>query len=307
MRILVSGGAGFIGSNIVDAYIRHGHTVAVVDNLSTGLSENLNSDAQFYQADIRNSQEISKVFDDFKPQIVNHHAAQIDVRKSTSDPFFDADVNIIGSLNIMKASAEHHVTKLIYASSGGAVYGDPEYLPADERHPIRPIAEYGVSKHIVEHYLYVYGSNYDLNYSVLRYANVYGPRQNVHGEAGVIAIFIGKLLSGEQPTIFGDGNATRDYVYVEDVVRANVLALDHGDRTIINIGTGIETSVNAIFSLISNTVRSSIPPAYESARVGEISRTFLSNHLAEKLLGWKPLTTIEAGIQKTVDHVKVVV
>ncbi|HEX2948208.1 MAG TPA: NAD-dependent epimerase/dehydratase family protein [Armatimonadota bacterium] len=307
MRILVSGGAGFIGSNIVDAYIRYGHTVAVVDNLSTGLSENLNPDAQFYQADIRNSQEMAKVFDDFQPQIVNHHAAQIDVRKSTSDPLFDADVNIIGSLNIMKASAEHHVKKLIYPSSGGAVYGDPEYLPADERHPIRPIAEYGVSKHIVEHYLYVYGSNYDLNYSVLRYANVYGPRQNVHGEAGVIAIFIGKLLSGEQPTIFGDGNATRDYVYVEDVVRANVLALDHGDRTIINIGTGIETSVNAIFSLISNTVRSSIPPAFESARVGEISRTFLSNHLAEKLLGWKPLTTIEDGIQKTVDHVKVVV
>jgi UDP-glucose 4-epimerase len=226
MKILVTGGAGFIGSHVVDAYLELGHEVVVVDNLSSGSIENLNPKAKFYKMDIRDS-DIEDLFKNEKPDIVNHHAAQMDVRKSVEDPIYDADVNIIGSLNLLQNCIRYGVKKFIFASTGGAIYGEQDYFPADEEHPTRPLSPYGVAKLTVEKYLYFYKEVHGLNYVVLRYANIYGPRQNPHGEAGVVAIFTSKMLKGEQPVINGDGFQTRDYTFVGDVVRANVLALNY--------------------------------------------------------------------------------
>ncbi len=217
-KILVTGGAGFIGSNVVDALLDNEHEVVVLDDLSTGFSENINPKVTFYNTDIRDEDKVRKIFESEKPDFVNHHAAQMDVRKSVQDPIFDAQCNILGSLNLILQSIRVGVQKFIYISTGGAVYGEPQYLPVDEQHPINPISQYGISKHTVEHYLYSYNVNYGLKYTVLRYPNVYGPRQNPHGEAGVIAIFTQKMLDNQQPTIFGDGSQTRDYTFVEDIV-----------------------------------------------------------------------------------------
>jgi len=218
MRILVTGGAGFIGSHVVDRYVADGHHVAIIDNLSTGFEENINPQAVFYKVDITDQQAVAEVFEKERPEIVNHHAAQMDVRRSVADPAFDAVTNIVGSIHLIENAVRTNVSKFIYASTGGAVYGEPRYLPADEDHPINPLSQYGISKHTVEHYLQLYQVNDGLTYTVLRYGNVYGPRQNPHGEAGVNAIFAGLMLAGKQPTIFGDGSKTRDYVYVSDVV-----------------------------------------------------------------------------------------
>lgn len=305
MRVLVTGGAGFIGSHVVDALIGEGHQVAILDNLSTGLLVNVNPAAAFVKADIRDVGTVASLFEGFHPQCVMHHAAQIDVCKSTDDPVFDAESNVLGSLNLLRHAVAHDVEKFIYASSGGAVYGEPEYLPADERHPIRPISEYGVSKHAVEHYLHVYGMNYGLNYTVLRYANVYGPRQNVHGEAGVVAIFTGRMLEQQPVTIYGTGEATRDYVYVGDVAQANLLALTRGDRAVVNIGTGVGASVNTLYQLLAAVTDYDIPPSYAPSRVGEIERTYLANDLAAEVLGWHPQVCLAEGIRRTVDFVRV--
>ncbi len=219
-RVLVTGGAGFIGSHVVDRLVAAGHDVAVVDNLATGRRANLNPAARFYELDIRDPA-LGTVVERERPAVISHHAAQVDVRRSTADPLYDADVNILGSLNVLKVAVEHGVRKVIYISTGGAVYGEPEYLPVDEDHPIHPLCEYGASKHAVEHYLYMYAENYDLDYTVLRYPNVYGPRQDPHGEAGVVAIFSQKMLKGETCTINGDGTQERDFLYVADCARAN--------------------------------------------------------------------------------------
>lgn len=301
MRILVTGGAGFIGSNIVDAYIELGHDVAVVDKLSTGFERNVNPKARLYKISVRD-RELATVFEREKPEIVNHHAAQIDVRKSADDPIADADDNILGSLNVLENCVRSGVRRLIYASSGGAVYGDPDYNPVDENHPVRPISQYGVSKHAVEHYAYLYGLLHGLDYVVLRYANVYGPRQNPRGEAGVVAIFATQMLTGVQPTIFGPGDKTRDYVYVSDVVSSNVLALERGSNLMCNIGTGVETSDQQVFDALAEVLGYKGPPAYAPLRKGEVYRTCLECSLAKRELGWDSRLTFKEGVEMAADY-----
>jgi len=243
MKILVTGGAGFIGSNVVDRYITDGHDVVVVDNLSTGKKANLNPNAKFYQMSIK-EEGLEEVFKREKPDIVNHHAAQIDVRKSVAEPVYDAGINIIGSLNLFQQCTKYKVKKVIFASSGGAGYGEQVRFPADEEHPLQPLSPYGIAKVSVELYLYFYGVTYGLDYTILRYANVYGPRQDPLGEAGFVAIFTNAMIENEVPVINGDGKQTRDYVYIDDVVEANELSLSKGSGEAFNIGTGIETDVN---------------------------------------------------------------
>lgn len=301
-KVLVTGGAGFIGSHIVDRYIREGYTVALIDDLSTGFKENINSKAKFYPADICDATRMREIFQAEKPDYVNHHAAQIDVRKSVSDPYFDARTNIFGSMNLIIEAVRAGVEKFIYISSGGAVYGEPESLPVDETYPVNPMSPYGVSKHAVEHYLYLYSHNAGLKYTVLRYANVYGPRQNPHGEAGVVAIFTEKMLRGESPTIFGTGKQSRDYVYVEDVVQANMLCMESGSGGIYNLGTGQEASVIELFELLKKIIGFNKEPTYAAARTGEIERIALDAKKAIRELGWKPQHSLEEGLGKTVAY-----
>ena len=303
MKVLVTGGAGFIGSHLVDALIERGHEVVVIDNLSAGFQGNVDPHARLYEISI-GDEKLAEVFERERPQIVSHHAAQVDLRKSVDEPVFDARENILGSLNIIVNAVRFGVEKLIYASSGGAVYGEPQYLPVNENHPISPVSQYGVSKHAVEHYLYLYGLHYGLDYAVLRYANVYGPRQNPLGEAGVVAIFARQMLRGEQPTIFGRGDKTRDYTHVSDVVEVNLLALERGRSAIYNIGTGVETSDQEIFDTLAEALGYKGTPLYASVRKGEIQRICLDWSKAEKELGWRPKLTLKEGIGKTVAYYK---
>lgn len=301
MNILVTGGAGFIGSHVVDAYIARGHHVVVVDDLSTGRRENLNPDAAFYELDIR-SEKIETVFREHAIDVVNHHAAQMDVRKSVADPVYDAEINILGMLNLLQNGIRHKVQKFIFASTGGAVYGEQDYFPADEEHPTWPVSPYGITKLSGEKYLFFYKQVYDLPHVILRYANVYGPRQNPHGEAGVVAIFAERLLSGEQPIINGDGKQTRDYVYVEDVARANVLALDFEKSDIFNIGTGTETDVNQIFTLLNQLTGADLREHHGPAKPGEQLRSCLSYEKAERVFDWEPTVKLHEGLNRTVDY-----
>lgn len=301
MKILVTGGAGFIGSNVVDRFIGEGHQVVIVDDLSTGFRENVHPKATFYQLDIRDPG-LAEMFEKERPEMVDHHAAQIDVRKSVDDPMFDAQVNVLGSLNLIRQCVAHGVKKVVYASTGGAIYGEPEYLPADENHPVRPLSQYGISKHVVEHYLYLYRHNYDLNYTVLRYPNVYGPRQDPHGEAGVVAIFTEALFQGKQPTIYGDGTHTRDYVFVGDIVEANLLALERGDGQIVNLGWGQEVSVNEIFATLKSHLAMEIEPLYDQERLGEIHRICLDSVKAHRELDWRPRVDLDEGIKRTIEY-----
>lgn len=303
MNILVTGGAGFIGSHIVDAYIELGHNVIVVDNLSTGSIENLNPKAKFYQLDIRDDK-VEEVFKVEKIDVVNHHAAQMDVRKSVENPIYDADVNIIGSLKLLQFSIKYGVKKFIFASTGGAIYGEQDYFPADEEHPTRPLSPYGVAKLTVEKYLYFYKEVHGLNYIALRYANIYGPRQNPHGEAGVVAIFTGKMLKGEQPIINGDGFQTRDYTYVGDVVRANVLALNYDKSDVFNIGTGLETDVNTLFHKLKTLTGANCKEYHGPAKPGEQRRSVISYDKIYKTLGWKPEVSLDEGLRLTVEYFK---
>jgi UDP-glucose 4-epimerase len=303
-KILVTGGAGFIGSHVVDACIAEGYEVVVVDNLSTGSRENLNPRAVFYEADISDAHEMERIFEHERPQVVNHHAAQMDVRKSLEDPVFDATTNILGSMNLILASVKYGTGNFIYISTGGAVYGEPRYLPVDEDHPINPEAPYGISKHTVEHYLHLYGLHYNLKSTILRYPNVYGPRQDPKGEAGVIAIFIGQMLEGTVPTIFGDGEQLRDYVYVGDIVRANLLALEKGETGIYNIGSGIGTSVKQLYSILSSQLSFREPPVFARPRTGEIQRIFLNGEKARRGLGWECEIPLAKGLALTVDWFK---
>jgi len=301
MKVLVTGGAGFIGSHVVDGLIALGHQVVVVDNLSTGYPENLNPGARFYQLDIR-SRELLRVFERERPDIVNHHGAQMSVRVSMQDPLLDAQVNVLGSLNVIEACKAYGVSKLIYISTGGAVYGEPQYLPCDEAHPVNPLCQYGATKHMAEHYLFIYRKLYGLNYTVLRYPNVYGPRQDPFGEAGVVAIFTQQMLGGQPVIINGSGAQERDFVYISDVVRANLLALRSGDGEIINIGWGKGTSVNRIFQTLKAITSYAINPVYAPAIPGEVFKICLDPSKAKQLLDWQPCVTLKAGLASTVEY-----
>ncbi len=300
MKILITGGAGFIGSHIADNFIGQGHKVIILDNLSMGRRENLNPKAKFYLMDIR-SQEVKKVFEQEKFEVVCHQAAQMDVRKSVEDPLFDAEVNIKGSLNLLENCVKFKVNKFLFASTGGAVYGEQQEFPCDESHPLKPVSPYGITKLTMEKYLLYYSVQFGLKYTILRYSNVYGPRQNPEGEAGVVAIFTNKLIRGEQPIINGDGTQTRDYVYVSDVVQANLKALIHNKNDIYNIGTGIETNVNNIFHTLNNHIGSKIQEKHGPAKPGEQQRSVISYKKAEKLLPWKPEINLDRGLQMTVE------
>jgi UDP-glucose 4-epimerase len=300
MKILVTGGAGFIGSNAVDALVKDGHEVTVLDNLSTGKEENINPEVKFYNVDLLDIESLELVFREFKPDVVNHHAAQIDVRKSVEDPAFDAETNIIGSINLFELSINAGVRRIIFSSTGGALYGELENFPANEDASIEPISPYGVAKYCVENYLNYFKRLYGIERVILRYANVYGPRQDPLGEAGVVAIFTGKILKGEKPVIYGDGTQTRDYIYVEDVVRANVLALE-GKEGIYNIGTGRETSVNELTEIFSKVLGHEIKPEYAPPRKGEVYRISLDGEKAKRELGFVPKYSLPEGIRKTIE------
>jgi UDP-glucose 4-epimerase len=301
MKILVTGGAGFIGSNLVDALIKEKHKVVIVDDLSTGFEKNINPQAKFYLADIADAKMMKRIFELEKPEIINHHAAQIDVRKSVEEPIFDAQVNVIGSINLIQQAVAHKVRKFIYISTGGAIYGEPQFLPVTEDHPINPECNYGITKHTVEHYLYLYNLLYGIKYTTLRYPNVYGPRQNPLGEAGVNAIFIHQMLSGITPTIFGDGEQLRDYVFIEDIVQANILALDKGDNSAYNIGTGIGTSVNQIYRELQKIIGFQHEPKYAPPRQGEIYKIYLNADKARRELDWNPRVSFAEGLMHTVE------
>lgn len=301
MKILVTGGAGFIGSHVVDAYLELGHDVVVVDDLSTGKKENLHPCARFYHLDIRDKS-LEQVFAAEKPDVVNHHAAKVSVRESMVQPLLYADVNILGSLNLLELSRKYGVKKFIYISTGGALYGEPQYLPADEHHPIQPLDPYGASKACFEYYLPLYRSNYGLSFTVLRYGNVYGPRQDPYGEAGVVAIFTGQMLRGEQAVINGSGEQERDFVYVSDVAQANVLALDRGDGGFYNIGTSIGTSVNEIFAKLKAATGYAMPPVHGPPKPGEVFKIYLDVDKAKRELGWQPVVGLEEGLRRTVDY-----
>jgi UDP-glucose 4-epimerase len=303
LNILITGGAGFIGSHITDAYIVEGHNVIIVDNLSGGVLENINPKAKFYQLDIR-SEKLEDVFQKEKIDIVNHLAAQMDVRRSVDDPKFDASVNVLGGLNLFESARKHRVKKIIFSSTGGAIYGEQDYFPADEEHPMRPLSPYGITKLCTEKYLFFYKAAYGINHIILRYANVYGPRQNPHGEAGVVAIFCNKMLKNEKPLINGDGKQTRDYTFVDDVVKANVLALKHDGSAIYNVGTSIESNVNKLFYELRNHLNPSCPEQHAPAKAGEQQRSVISFKKIEQELGWHPTVQLDEGLQLTAEYFK---
>ncbi len=312
MKILVTGGAGFIGSNVVDGYVKEGHDVIIVDNLFTGKKENLNPDARFYHVDVR-SDELYKVFENEKPDIINHHAAQISVPASVEDPSFDADVNIIGLINLLECSIKYGIEKFIFISSGGAIYGETDIIPTPETFTPLPLSPYAITKLGSENYLAFYKHQYNLNYTVLRYANIYGPRQVPHGEAGVVAIFMNKLMADEIPTIYHypeepDG-MKRDYCFVDDIVRVNILALSIADNEAVNIGTEKETTTGELYRIILETIREkgfAINKKFDfpnkgSARSGDLKKSCLSISKVQELLGWFPEYDLKRGISKTLD------
>jgi UDP-glucose 4-epimerase len=297
-RILVTGGAGFIASHVADQMVAAGHDVAVLDNLSMGKRENVPAAAQFYPYDIK-SPEAVELIRGWRPQVIVHHAAQMSVQVSVQDPIFDARENILGSLNLLQAAAEAKVEKVIFASTGGAIYGDDAPLPARETDRARPEAPYGIAKLAVEHYLHFYEREHGIIPIALRYANVYGPRQNGMGEAGVVAIFIEKFLAGQQPRINGDGLQTRDFVFVEDIVAANLLALTFPQAGTFNIGTGRETDILTIYLKLQECLGSPLGPEHGPAKPGEQRRSVLDSTLAQTELGWQPRVSLTQGLAQT--------
>lgn len=297
-KACVTGGAGFIGSHVAEALLARGFEVLIVDDLSTGRKENIPAGARFFQMDIRSPQ-AGQLLADERVELLVHHAAQMDVRKSVADPLFDADVNILGTLNLLESGRRSRLKQVIFASTGGAMYGEQEAFPATEAHPARPVSPYGVSKLSVERYLYFYWSEYRLSATCLRYANVYGPRQNPHGEAGVVAIFLNRLLSGEPCVINGDGLQTRDYVYVGDVVAANLASIGRKGFFVYNVGTGRETSVVELYWLLAKAVGVEKPPVHGPEKPGEQRRSVISSELMRRELGVYPSVSLEEGLAIT--------
>lgn len=325
--VLVTGGAGFIGSHIVDLFIENNYRVVVVDDLSSGREENLNKDAQFYKLNITDKKGLEGVFQQERPDYISHQAAQISVSLSVRDPLFDAQTNILGSLNLLQCCVDYQVKGIVFASSGGTIYGEPEHFPISEAHPLQPLSPYGISKVTVEHYLDFYRKNYNLPYVSLRYGNVYGPRQDPYGEAGVIAIFIEKMLKGKIPTINGDGEYIRDYVYVENVAQANLLAIENMlklakvvqkekiveettyniyniDNNSFNLGTGVGASVNELFHLLREIIKFPHPANYGPPRAGDLRKNILDCQLIKNVWGWQPEVNLSEGLKKTVDWFK---
>ena len=301
-KCLVTGGAGFIGSNIVDALIESGHVVTVVDNLSTGNRVQVNPMAKWVQADLL-EERLEAVFAQESFEVVYHLAAQTDVMTSINDPIVDAQVNVIGGLRLLELCRKYGVRKVIYSSSS-AVFGEPDYLPVDEEHPIRPLCPYAASKHAFEHYLHLYHEIHDLDYTVLRYANAYGPRQDPHHEGGVVAIFAYKVLTSTRPIINGDGGQTRDFVHVDDLVRANLSCLEHGDNAYYNLGTGIETTINELFALLCELSNIALDVEYAAERRGEMRRLSLASARAAADLEWSPTVDLRAGVRSVLDFFK---
>jgi UDP-glucose 4-epimerase len=302
MKVLVTGGAGFIGSNIVDVMLNAGHSVAVVDDLSNGKQSNVDARARFHLADIRDAGLLAEIFDKEEPEIVLHQAAKANVRESMEQPVLYAEVNVLGSLNLLEQARRTGVKRFIYASTGGAVYGEPQFLPVTEDHPINPLDPYGASKHHVEHYLNLYHENFKLSYIVLRYPNVYGPRQDPFGEAGVVAVFVRMMLRGEQPTINGSGNQERDFVFVGDIARANLLAMEGEHNGIYNIGSGHGTDINTLFGKLSEIVLYAGEPIHGPAKLGEVFKIYIDAGKALRELGWEPTVSLDEGLQKTVEY-----
>jgi UDP-glucose 4-epimerase len=300
MKVLVTGGAGFIGSHVVDAYVAAGHEVVIVDDLSTGKRENLNPRAKFHQLDIQDPRVVELIRAE-RPAVLNLHAAQMDVRRSVADPVFDARVNLIGLLQCLEGARKANVRRVIFVSSGGAAYGEQEAFPAPETHPTNPVSPYGVSKRAGELYAFFYQAEYQLPFFALRYANVYGPRQDPHGEAGVVAIFAGRMLRGEPITVNGDGRQTRDYVFVGDVVRANLAALEREPCGAVNVGTGIETDVNTLARLMLEASGSTSAVQHGPAKAGEQRRSVIDCQKAAERLGWRPAVPLAEGLRRTVE------
>lgn len=301
MKVLVTGGAGFIGSHLVDRLVQEGHDVVVVDNLSTGKRKNVNRAATFYKADIQSSR-LERVFRNERPSVIMHLAAQMNVRRSVDDPMFDASVNILGTLNVIEQAARHGARKVVFASSGGAIYGEQDIFPAPESHPTRPLSPYGISKLSGEHYLSYYQRASGIQAVSLRFANVYGPRQDPEGEAGVVAIFIQKMLTGEQPVINGNGRQTRDFVFVEDVVEANLLVMGQGIEGVFNVGTSSETTVNELFAIIKELTKSDCKEVHGPAKKGEQLRSTIDATKLRQQLGWEPKVGLSDGLRKTVEY-----
>jgi UDP-glucose 4-epimerase len=302
VKILVTGAAGFIASHVADAYVSAGHEVVIIDDLSRGFRKNINPNCRFYQCDIRDRETVEKIFLSEKPAIVNHHAAQMDVRRGVREPLFDAQVNILGSINLIEAAVANGAKRFIYAATAGAGYGEPKQMPVPEDCPMNPITPYGISKHTVEHYLFTFQFLYGLDYVVLRYGNVYGPRQSSQGEAGVFAIFSEQMLGAVQPVIYGDGKKIRDYVYISDVVAANVAALQRGSNEIFNISGGVETPDLEIFECVRGLLGKQVEPRYVPRRPGEIDKICLDISKAARLLGWTPQVSLTEGARRTVAY-----
>ncbi len=306
MRILVTGGAGFIGSHTVDALVASGAgEVSVLDDFSTGKRKQVNAKAALYQTDLRDAAAVASAVEQARPEIIFHLAAQMDVRRSVADPAFDAQVNLVGFLNLIESARRHGLRRVIFSSTGGAIYGEQDEFPCSEDHPLRPVSPYGVAKLATEAYLFFYKVEYGIDYLALRFGNVYGPRQDPHGEAGVVAIFCGRILDGKPVTIYGDGTQTRDYVYVGDVVRAVVAAAKSSASGIaLNIGTGIETNVNDLYSTLAGIADFPTRAEHAAARPGEQKRSVISPARAEQELGWRPERKLADGLEETFKYFK---
>ena len=301
MKILVTGGAGFIGSHLVDRLVQEGHEVVVVDNLSTGKRRNLNRAAEFYKRDVHGSR-VEGVFRRERPVVLIHLAAQMNIRRSVEDPMFDAQVNILGTLNVLDQAVRYGTRKVIFASSGGAIYGEQDVFPAPESHATRPLSPYGISKLAGEYYLAYYQRVSGIQYVSLRFSNVYGPRQDPYGEAGVVAIFTQKMLAGEQPIINGNGRQTRDFIYVDDVVEAQMAVLGRDIQGIYNVGTAHETSVNELFGKLVGLTKSGCKQLYGPSKKGEQARSVVDASKLRQELGWEPRVSMDEGLARTVEY-----
>lgn len=299
-KILVTGGAGFIASHVVDKCVSLGYSVAVIDNLSTGFKKNLNPDARFYKGDIRNLAFVERVLKKERPDVINHHAAVAEVVKSVRNPLKTLEINVIGTVNLLLTGGRGSMKKFIFASTGGAVYGEAEKVPVSEKAETAPLSPYGLSKLLAEETISFYARSYGFEYLILRYPNVYGPRQNPKGEAGIVAIFAGLIKEGKRPTIFGDGTKTRDYVYIDDIVKANVTGLRRGKNEIVNLGWSKEVSDQKMFDAIAKSLDFKKSPIYAPFRQGEICRIALKANKVQKILNWRPKIKLDEGIGKTI-------